>query len=106
MMAEKTRKQRLEEMLADEPNDAFLRYGLAMEYASEGNDDEALRCLRRMFADKIDYVPAYQHAGQILMRLDRTDEAREAFQQGIALARRTGDAHAAGEMEGFLDTLG
>jgi Tfp pilus assembly protein PilF len=105
-MTSKTRKQQLEELLADDPNDAFLRYGLAMEYSSAGDDEGAIRTLHGMIADKIDYVPAYQQAGQIFMRLDRLDEARDAFQQGIALARRVGDAHAAGEMEGFLDTLG
>ena len=105
-MTSKTRKQQLEELLADDPNDAFLRYGLAMEYSSAGDDEGAIRTLRQMIADKLDYVPAYQQAGQIFMRLDRLDEAREAFQQGIALAKRVGNEHAAGEMEGFLDTLG
>jgi tetratricopeptide (TPR) repeat protein len=105
-MAGKTRKKQLEEMLAIEPNDAFLRYGLAMEYASEGNIAEALRYLQGMCMDKLDYVPAYQQAGQILMQLDRIEEARAMLQEGIALARRRGDAHAADEMEGFLDTLG
>jgi thioredoxin-like negative regulator of GroEL len=105
-MVEKTRKEQLEEMLADEPNDAFLRYGLAMEFVSEGNVEEALRRLHTMFADKLEYVPAYQQAGQLLMRLDRLDEARAVFKQGITLAQRVGNAHAAGEMEGFLETLG
>ena len=105
-MVSKTRKQQLEELLADDPNDAFLRYGLAMEQASAGDDEGAIRTLRQMIADKLDYVPAYQQVGQILMRLDRLDEARESFRQGISLAKRVGNAHAAGEMEGFLDTLG
>jgi tetratricopeptide (TPR) repeat protein len=105
-MAGKTRRQQLEAMLADEPNDAFLLYALAMEYAGEANDAEALRCFQKMFADKLDYVPAYLQAGQVLMRLDRLDEARATFKEGITLAQRLGDAHSAGEMEGFLDTLG
>ena len=105
-MTEKTRRQQLQEMLAKEPNDAFLRYALAMEHAGEANDEEALRCLQKMFADKLDYVPAYLQAGQVLMRLDRLDEARATFKEGIALAQRLGDAHSAGEMEAFLDTLG
>ncbi len=105
-MAAKTRKQQLDELLADDPNDAFLRYALAMEYAGEGNVEEALRCFKNMFTDKLEYVPAYLQAGQILMRLDRPDEARATFKNGITLAQRLGDAHAAGEMEGFLDTLG
>ena len=79
-MAEKTRKQRLEEMLADEPNDAFLRYGLAMEYASEGNDEEALRCLRRMFADDQDFAPEFRDD------LGAVDRARG--RQGVAAIER------------------
>ena len=34
-------------MLVDFPNDAFLRYGLAMEYVSAGDDGGAVRCFRR-----------------------------------------------------------
>ena len=33
-------------MLEEEPNDPFLRYGLAMEYVSEGDNESAVRCLR------------------------------------------------------------
>jgi Flp pilus assembly protein TadD len=105
-MVGRSRKQQLQEMLAGDPNDVFLRYALAMEFAAEGNDEEALRGLLKMLGDKLDYPPAYLQAGQILMRLDRLDEARTTFKQGITLAQRLGDAHAAGEMEGFLDTLG
>ena len=45
-MAEKSRKQQLEEMLAEDPNDPFLRYGLAMEHAGAGAHEEAANGLR------------------------------------------------------------
>jgi predicted Zn-dependent protease len=105
-MPGKTRREQLQAMLQDDPNDAFLRYGLAMEYLGEGNHEEAVRLFQAMIADKLEYVPAYQQLGQTLQRLDRIDEARTAYQQGIALARRVGNTHAADEMAGFLDTLG
>src|SRR5665213_4346134 len=35
-MADKSRRQRLEEMLAEDPTDTFCRYGLAMDYAGAG----------------------------------------------------------------------
>lgn len=104
-MSGKTRKQQIEEMLADDPNDPFLRYGLAMEYASAGQDDEAVRCFRQLLETSPDYVPGYMQAGRVLTRLDRVEEARTIYQAGIAAARQKGDLHAAEEMASFLNEL-
>jgi tetratricopeptide (TPR) repeat protein len=104
-MTAKSRKQQLQDMLADDPNDPFLRYGLAMECISEGDDDQAVKCFRELFAVAPDYVPAYLQAGQTLTRLDRVSEAQEMFRTGITIANKVGDAHAAGEMQGFLEGL-
>lgn len=105
-MTDKTRKQQIQEMLADDPADPFLHYGLAMEYVSDGADEEAVRCLRELFAVAPDYVPAYLQAGQALLRLGRVQEARETWQRGVAVAQKQGDQHAWQEMQGFLDNLG
>ncbi len=104
-MSEKTRLQRIEELLADDPDDPFLRYGLAMEHASLGDSARAVACFRELMARSPDYVPAYVQAGQALARLGQAEQAREVFRQGIAAARKANDAHAAGEMEAFLDSL-
>ena len=105
-MSDKSRKQQLEEMLTADPNDAFLRYGLAMEYATAGEDEAAVGCLRELLARDADYVPAYLQAGRALIRLGDDDRAREILRTGIAVANRKGDSHAAGEMTGFLESLG
>ena len=76
-MADKSRKQQIEEMLAEDPNDPFLRYGLAMEHVSAGQDEEAVRCFQGLLQVAPDYVPAYMQAGRVLTRLNREDEARE-----------------------------
>jgi Tfp pilus assembly protein PilF len=104
-MAEKSRKQQIEEMLAEDPHDPFLRYGLAMEHVSSGQDEEAVRCLEDLLRQTPDYVPAYVQAGRALARLGRQDEARAVFRAGIGAARQKGDLHAAGEMEDFLEEL-
>lgn len=101
----KSRKQQIEEMLAEDPNDAFLRYGLAMEHLSGGDDEGAVRCFRELLALSPEYVPAYMQAGQALTRLGRNDEARALWQQGVTTARKTGDQHAAEEMQGFIEGL-
>jgi Tfp pilus assembly protein PilF len=105
MMTGKSRKQQIEEMLAEDPNDAFLRYGLAMEYVSAGQDEEAVRCFEQLLQTTPDYVPGYMQAGRALTRLNRVEEAREVYQAGIAAARQNGDMHAAEEMTGFIEGL-
>jgi Flp pilus assembly protein TadD len=105
-MTGKTRRQQIEELLAEDPDDAFLRYGLAMEHVSEGDDESAVRCLENLTAVAADYVPAYLQLGQALARLGRPEQARRAWGRGVEVARRQGDRHAADEMQGFLDGLG
>jgi predicted Zn-dependent protease len=100
-----SRIDQLKAMLAETPDDAELRYFLAMAYTSAGENDSALSCFRQLAAESPGYVPAYVQSGQLLAKLGREDEARKVFRSGIAAAQKAGDLHAAGEMEAFLDSL-
>lgn len=104
-MTGKSRKQQIEEMLAEDPHDPFLRYGLAMEHVGAGQDEEAVRCFEELLQTTPDYVPGYMQAGRTLARLDRLEDARLMFRAGIAAAQKQGDMHAAEEMAGFLEGL-
>jgi cytochrome c-type biogenesis protein CcmH/NrfG len=104
-MTVKTRKQQIEEMLADEPNDPELRYMLAMEYVSEGDDAGAVACFQELIAAVPGYSPAYHQAGRALQRLNRIAEARDLLRQGIPVALEKGDQHAVGEMQELLAYL-
>ena len=95
----------LKEILAENPKDAFARYGLAMEYANTGDTTTALSEYEKIVELNPEYVPAYQMAGQLLMNLGRDADARTWFDRGIAAARRAGNRHAESEMQGMLDTL-
>ena len=75
-MSAKTRKEQLEALLAEEPNDPCLRYGLAMEYVSQGDDAQAVRCFEELLRASPDYVPAYLQAGQALARIGRAEDGR------------------------------
>lgn len=101
----KSRKEQLEELLAEMPDDPFVRYGLAMEYVSGGQDEEAVKRFRELIQRSADYIPAYMQGGQALVRLGRAAEARELWTKGSAAARQQGDAHAADEMQGFIEGL-
>jgi tetratricopeptide (TPR) repeat protein len=104
-MAPTTRLQKIEAMLADEPNDPELHYMLAMEHTSLGDDAGAVRCFEQLFQVAPNYFPAYHMAARALQRLDRIAEARAVLQKGIPAALAKNDAHAAGEMQELLATL-
>jgi Tfp pilus assembly protein PilF len=91
--------------LREDPSDPFLRYGLAMEDVSAGDDAGAVRHFHDLIAADPTYVPAYMQAGQALLRLDRVSEARQMWQKGVAVARQHGDMHAAEEMAGMASNL-
>jgi tetratricopeptide (TPR) repeat protein len=101
-----SRRQKIEAMLADAPQDEFLRYALAMELDKEGDHEASLARLDELSRDEPPYVPAFFMAGQQLARLGRLAEARSRLRDGIEAARRAGDAHAAAEMSELLASLG
>ena len=97
-----TRLDQLLEMLKTEPDDTFLNYALALEYDKLEKQDESLRLFQKLMALEPPYVPAFFMAGQMLQRLDRTEEASTILTSGIAQAQQQGNSHAAGEMREFL----
>jgi predicted Zn-dependent protease len=96
----------LNEILAQNPSDAFARYGLALEYSNQGNTENALSEFKKLLSAHPDYTAGYFMAAQTLAKADRNDEARNMLVDGIASAKRTGNAHAQSEMEGMLAELG
>jgi tetratricopeptide (TPR) repeat protein len=101
-----SRRAKIEAMLADDPNDVFLRYSLALELEKEGDHAASLARLAELQTESPPYVPAFFMAAQQLVRLDRVDEARRVLRDGIEQARLQGNAHAAGEMAELLASLG
>jgi len=99
------RIQMLNEILAQEPNNAFARYGLAMEYSNSGNIDQALDEFEKLLTANPDYAAGYFMAAQNLVKSGRRDEARAMLENGIVAARRQGDAHAASEMQALLEEI-
>ena len=96
----------LNEILTENPKDAFARYGLAMEYSKHGDFDRALAEFSLLLENSPDYTAGYFMAAQTLARAQRIDEAKRMLHEGISSARRTGNLHAQSEMEAMLQELG
>jgi predicted Zn-dependent protease len=102
----KTRRQKLEEFLAKNPNDAFTLYGLALECINSDDFPSAESYFHALIHSNPDYVPAYQMYAQTLAQRDRPDEAKALLAQGIQAATRSNNQHARSEMEALLADLG
>jgi len=100
-----TRLETLKSLTAQNPQDSFLRYGLAMEYRNTGDLEAAMREFQGLMEANPDYAATYFHAGQTLEKLGRLEDARAVYQQGIEVTTRIGDLHARSELQAALDMM-
>lgn len=99
------RMEILKNMAAQNPQDSFARYGLAMEYANRGDWENALVEFKILLEHNAGYAAAYFHGGQALEKLGRVEEARAFYQKGIEVTARSGDRHTQSELQAALDML-
>jgi tetratricopeptide (TPR) repeat protein len=104
-MSEPDRLQMLTQFLEQNPNDAFARYGLALEYSKRGETETALREFNKLLELHPDYTSGYFMAAQTLARVERNAEAKAMLEKGIESAKRTGNRHALNEMSAMLEEL-
>lgn len=100
------RLETLKNLVAQNPGDSFMRYGLAMAHAGAGDYAQAVEEYRKLIEVNPNYVAAYFHGGQALEKLGKLDEARQIYRSGMAVSREIGDDHTRSELEAALDLLG
>jgi tetratricopeptide (TPR) repeat protein len=103
--AQKSRREILEQFVANRPTDAFARYGLALECVKLGDDEAAGGHFQHLAENHPEYVAGYFQYGQFLARVGRVEEARKMLSQGVVVAQRAGDIHARDEMQAALNSL-
>ena len=101
-----SRLEQIQKMLEREPNDAFLNFGLALEYVKAGRHEEAISQFKQINQLDPNYIPAWFQQGNTLVTIGRLHEASAVLREGIEIAEKIGDHHAAGEMGEVLATLG
>ena len=104
-MTEMNRLDMLTQFLQQNPNDAFARYGLAMEYSNLGQTETALEQFNKLLELHPDYTNGYFMAAQTLAKAGRTEDAKKMLSTGIESAKRMGNRHALSEMSSMLDEL-
>jgi tetratricopeptide (TPR) repeat protein len=101
----KSRLEMLEDFVQQRPTDSFCHYGLAMEYMNAGRHEAALATFNKLLGFNPNYTAAYYHAGVLLGKLERLEEARQMLTRGMEVAARSGDFHTRSEMEEALHDL-
>ncbi|MFP5264814.1 MAG: tetratricopeptide repeat protein [Blastocatellia bacterium] len=101
----KTRREMLEEFVAQDPDDSFSRYALALELEKEGRELEAMPQLQEVIARDPSYVAAYYHLGRMLARMGQVEDARAVYRRGLDAAVASSDQRTRGEIQEALDML-
>ncbi|MFG0285649.1 MAG: tetratricopeptide repeat protein [Phycisphaerales bacterium JB039] len=93
-------------LLEAEPDDTFLLYALAQEYAKAGRHAEAIETYDRVIGLEPSHGYAYFHKARSLEESGRAGEAPAVLEAGLRAARAAGDAQATAEIAAYLDELG
>ena len=105
MPATSDRLEKLQQMLAKDPNDTFLLYGIAMEHKKLNDPAAALDFFDRVTSLDPGYCYAYLQKGLVHESQGDTDAAKQAYREGIEAAIKKGDDHARGEIEAALSMI-
>lgn len=92
------RLAQLEEMLKAEPNDSFLRYAAAVEYAVAGNTTEAIARIESLLNDQPDYLGAYYKLGQLHEAVGAHGKALDVYRRGAVVAKAQNNTKTLGEI--------
>ncbi len=93
-----TRLEQLRGMLAEEPDDAFIRYAIALELKRAGRMEEAANDLERLLKADPKYIACYYQLALILIDIGRADEAMHVCEAGSLQCLTTGDRKARAEL--------
>jgi tetratricopeptide (TPR) repeat protein len=92
------RLEQLINMKKEEPNDPFLIYAIAMEYAKIENFDESIAHYEQLVNEHEDYVGTYYHLAKLYETLKMPDKADVTYQKGLAVSKKIADHHAHSEL--------
>jgi Tfp pilus assembly protein PilF len=93
---------RLEQILAflqEQPDDSFLRYALAQEYAKRENWALAEENYQHLLNADPEYLATYYHLALLYRSQGKTEQAKELLDDGIDRAKAAREQHTLSEMQ-------
>lgn len=93
-----------EQMLASDPANTMVLFGLAKEYEKAGDDSKLIDVLDRYLAASDDEGNAYGMLARAYERAEQRDKARETYQRGMEVATSHGHPGMAQEYKSILES--
>src|SRR3989440_11634244 len=93
-----------EQMLAGDPANTLVLFGLAKEYEKGGHDAKLIETLERYLAAADDEGNAYGMLARAYERVKQIDKAREAYQRGVEASKAHGHPGMAEEYRQMLES--
>ena len=95
----------LKEYLAEDSEDHFSRYALALEVIEIGETDEAIRLLSEVISQNADFLAAYYKLGRAFEISDQKENAVQVYKQGIKIACEQKKSKTESELKAALLSL-
>jgi tetratricopeptide (TPR) repeat protein len=95
----------LKDLLAHDPNDTMLLFGLGSDYYELGQYAAAVQYFTRAVEVDPEYAAAYVRLAWAYERLQQPELARDTLTRGRGPIERSGDRNLIAEMEDLLDLL-
>ncbi|MCH8276475.1 MAG: tetratricopeptide repeat protein [Bacteroidetes bacterium] len=86
----------------EDPDDSFVRFAIASEYAKLGRVRDARKAFEDLTESDPTYVGTYYHLGKLYERLEETEKAIKTYARGIEVADEVSDPHAKSELQSAL----
>jgi tetratricopeptide (TPR) repeat protein len=100
-----SKKEQIQKMLESEPNDSFLNYALALEYAKANEIKLAIETLEQFIKRDENYLAAYYQLGKYYELINDIRKAIEVYQKGILIAKTQKNTKTLGELNEALMML-
>ncbi len=101
---EASRIEIFEQMLAGDPSNTMVMFGLAKEYEKAGDEAKLIETLERYLATADDEGNAYGMLARAYERTKDSEKARAAYQRGIDVATAHGHPGMAQEYKTILES--
>ncbi len=93
-----SRLEQLQALLQDDPEDAFLRYALAMEYR-ENDPEKSLKILQKLTETNPEYAGTYYHLAALQIDFNQIEGAKKSYEKGIEVCKEANEPKLLQELE-------
>lgn len=89
----------------EDPDDPFVRFGLAREHLKRGDTEQALAFFEALAEERPGYTGTYYHLGKLYERLGRPADAKATYRAGVEACQAQGATKDRAELHDALMQL-